>query len=262
MNNVNNTLFIPLFGKALVSKKGIILKDEKAEYIWEKEQFPLKGKSKSKWLAYYMAMRARVFDDWVKEQIELTPDAIVLHIGCGMDSRVERVENHGRAWFDIDFPEVIEKRREYYQESETYRMLEGDLREEAWLKEIPEGANVTVVLEGVCMYLQTAELQSAIKAFEKRFASVKILMDCYTEFGAKMSKYRNPVSEVGVNEVYGVSNPTAVIEGTTCQFIKEHAMTPSALIDELQGMERWLFKKLYGGSIARKLYRMYEYEKV
>ena len=262
MNVVNNTLFIPLFGKSLVSKKGIILKDEKAEYIWEKEQFPLKRKSKSKWLAYYTAMRARVFDDWLKERLELAPDAIVLHIGCGMDSRIERVGNQGRAWFDIDFPEVIEKRREYYRESETYRKLEGDLREETWLEAIPKGANVIVVLEGVSPYLQTPELKSAIKAFEKRFSSVKILMDCYTELGAKLSKYRNPVSEVGVSKVYGVSDPAALIEGTSCQFIKEHAMTPSALIDELQGLERWIFKTLYGGRIARKLYRTYEYERV
>ena len=65
MDGVNQTLYIPLYGKAFVSNKNIILKDEKAEEIWKKEGFPLKGKSKSKWLAYYMAMRAAVYDAWV-----------------------------------------------------------------------------------------------------------------------------------------------------------------------------------------------------
>ena len=37
MDGVNKTLYIPLFGKSYVSKKKIILKDEKAEEIWEKE---------------------------------------------------------------------------------------------------------------------------------------------------------------------------------------------------------------------------------
>ena len=54
MDNVNKTLFIPLYGKALVSKKGIILSDRKAEEIWSEEGFPLKGKSRSKWLAYFL----------------------------------------------------------------------------------------------------------------------------------------------------------------------------------------------------------------
>ena len=48
MNNVNKTLYIPLFGKALVSKKKIILEDKMAEKIWDAEGFALKGKSKSK----------------------------------------------------------------------------------------------------------------------------------------------------------------------------------------------------------------------
>ena len=52
MNNVTRTLYIPLYGKAYVSRKGLFLKDKKAEEIWEAEGFALKGKSKSKWLAY------------------------------------------------------------------------------------------------------------------------------------------------------------------------------------------------------------------
>ena len=60
MNGVNKTLYIPLYGKSYVSRKGIILGDKKAEEIWEAEGFELKGKSKSKWLAYYMGTRSAV----------------------------------------------------------------------------------------------------------------------------------------------------------------------------------------------------------
>ena len=52
MNNVNKTLYIPLYGKSYVSKRGIILNDTKAEEIWQAEGFPLKGKAASKWLAF------------------------------------------------------------------------------------------------------------------------------------------------------------------------------------------------------------------
>ena len=34
MTEVNKTLYIPLYGKAFVSRKGIILRDAKAEEIW------------------------------------------------------------------------------------------------------------------------------------------------------------------------------------------------------------------------------------
>ena len=84
MNSVNKTLYIPLYGKSFVSKKGLFLADKKAEEIWEAEGFSLKGKASSKWLAYYMGVRSAVFDEWVKQQMAAVPNAVVLHIGCGM----------------------------------------------------------------------------------------------------------------------------------------------------------------------------------
>ncbi|MGM9971176.1 MAG: class I SAM-dependent methyltransferase [Anaeroplasmataceae bacterium] len=51
----------------------------------------MKGKSKSKYLSYYMGVRASVFDKWLKNQMMKNLEAVVFHIGCGMDSRVLRV---------------------------------------------------------------------------------------------------------------------------------------------------------------------------
>ena len=114
MNEVNRTLFIPLYGKTQVSEKGIILNDPMAERIWKAEAFPIRGKSKSKWLAYNMAMRARVFDDWTEAMLRENPDALVLHIGCGMDRRCLRVKETYAHWIDADFPEVLSLRKKYY----------------------------------------------------------------------------------------------------------------------------------------------------
>ena len=81
MNNVNKTLYIPLYGKSYVSKKGLFLEDKKAEEIWDTEGFFLHGKSKSKWLAYYLGICSAVFDEWLKRQMTVLPDAVILHIG-------------------------------------------------------------------------------------------------------------------------------------------------------------------------------------
>jgi O-methyltransferase involved in polyketide biosynthesis len=254
MDNVNKTLYIPLYGKSYVSQKGIILRDEKAEEIWTAEGFPLKGKSKSKWLAYYMGMRSAVFDRWLTEKMEATPDAVVLHIGCGMDSRITRVGDRGRLWFDVDFPEVITQRRRYYEETDRYRMLCGDLRENDWLEQIP-GNQAIVILEGISMYVTPEELATAFENLYEHFEQVQILMDCYTEFAAKASKYKNPINDVGVTQVYGLDDP-AILPGYLCR----HEMTPSDLVDQLQGMERKIFRTLYAGKTADKMYRLYEFQ--
>lgn len=259
MNEVNKTLYIPLYGKAYVTKKGILVDDPKAVEIWEAEGFQLKGKSASNWVAYYMGMRAAVFDRWTEEALEKLPGAAVIHIGCGMDSRSLRIKHGDTMWYDVDFPEVIRERRRYYGESDTYKMVCGDVREEAWLAEI-SGKNAIVVMEGVSMYLTPEELKAAMANLYGRFEKLAVLMDCYSEFAAKASKYKNPINDVGVTQVYGMDEPKA-LERSGLTFIGERDMTPEDLVGQLQGMERAVFRRLYAGGMARKLYRLYEYRK-
>lgn len=258
MDSVNKTLYIPLYGKAMVSKKGILLKDPMAEEIWEKEGFELKGKASSKWLAYHMAMRAVAFDDWTKGKLKENPDAVVLHIGCGMDSRNLRVGGENN-WFDIDFPEVIREREKYFEESEHYHMISADMRSEGWKRAIPSGETAIVVMEGVSMYFRPAELEALLRSLAGHFASVHILMDCYSTFAARASKYKNPINEVGVTMVYGMDDPALLAQKTGLTYVQEHAMTPCTLIAQLTAAERVVFSNLYAGRAAGRLYRMYEF---
>lgn len=259
MNSVNKTLYIPLYGKAYVSKKGIILSDKKAEQIWSKERFELKGESKSKWLAYYMGMRSKVFDKWLNQKMDDVKDAVVIHIGCGMDSRVERVGTRGHLWYDVDFPEVIQERKRYYKETSEYRMVASDVRNQEWIKELPQNNPAIIIMEGVSMYLALKELIELLGALQIHFQNIHFLMDCYTTFAARASKYKNPINDVGVTEVHGLDDPK-VLEESGVTFVEEHEMTPQNMINELKGIEKSFFKKFYAGSIAKKMYRLYEYQ--
>ena len=259
MDSVNKTLYIPLYGKNYVSKKGILLTDPKAEEIWQTEGFALKGKSASKWLAYHMGMRSAVFDNWVRQQMERNSDAVILHIGCGMDSRCLRVGAEGRAWFDIDFPEVIGQRQKYFREEKGYRMLAADMREDGWKQEISGGQPAIVVMEGVSMYFRPEELAELLRSLKMHFSRINLLMDVYSTFGAKASRYKNPINDVGVTTVYGMDDPAALAEQTGLRYVQEHEMTPADMIGQLSPVERVIFSKLYAGKVARNIYRLHEF---
>lgn len=259
MDRVNKTLYIPLYGKASVSRQGILLHDPKAEEIWAEAGFPLKGKAKSKWLTYYMGMWAAVFDQWLAAQMEELPKAAVIHIGCGLDSRVCRIGTGGHAWYDVDFPEVIGERRKYYKESSEYHMLGTDVRDTTWLDAIPGGTDAIAVMEGVSMYLRRGELLELLASLARRFGRVALLMDCYTEFAAKASKYKNPVNEVGVTQLYGVDDPRELEQKNGLLFRREHELTPAELIGGLPGGERAFFALLFAGGAAKKIYRLFEF---
>lgn len=261
MNNVNKTLYIPLYGKAYVSNKGLFLEDKKAQEIWEAEGFSLKGKSKSKWLAYYMGIRSAVFDEWLKEKMAAWKDAVVIHMGCGMDSRVLRVGTREHLWYDVDFPEVIKERKRYYEESSYYHMIASDVRQKEWQEVIAKKKEAIIIMEGISMYMDNEALQNLLQDVSGHFEQAVILMDCYTTMAALMSKYKNPINDVGVSTVYGLDDPLQ-LQKEKVVFIKEHNMTPQSYIEQLRGVERSIFAKLYAGNFSKKLYRMYEYKKV
>lgn len=258
MNEVNKTLFIPLYGKSSVSKQHIILRDLDAERIWESEGFPIRGKSKSKWLAYNMAMRARVFDNWTSRMLRKHPKALVLHIGCGLDSRCRRVKAPYRAWVDCDLPDVIEIRKNYFAEGRNYHMQALDASDPAQISMLPESDRAIVILEGLSMYLSAEQLRAFLGALQKKYRMLYILMDVYTQFGAKASKYKNPVNDVGVTKLYGIDDMGDVISGLGMHVVREHSFTPAALVDELAPMDRAFFKVMFTGRLYRKIYRLME----
>ena len=259
MDHVQRTLYIPLYGKSYVSRRGLLLQDPKAEEIWENEGFPLKGKAKSKWLAYNMAMRSVVFDRWTQRQLQACPNAVILHVGCGMDSRCLRVEAKDCQWFDVDFPEVIAARKRYFEETERYHMIGADIRQEDWLARIPGDRTAIIVMEGVSMYLKPEELKAALGRWNNHFKEIRILLDSYTIFAAKATKYKNPIHEVGVKQVYGFDDPKDLEMGTGLSFVGEHSLTPESLIQQLPKREQRFFRVLFAGNLAKRIYRLYEY---
>ena len=257
MDNVNKTLYIPLRGKAYVSSRGFLLSDPDAEAIWNAEGFPLKGKSASKWLAYSMGIRAAVFDRWLRKQLKEIPDAVILHLGCGLDSRCRRVQTDNH-WFDVDFPAVIEERMRYFSESHAYHMIGSDLRED-FLRKIPQGGRAIVVMEGISMYLTAQERRALLQKLSAHFSEVRLLMDTYTAFAAKATKYKNPINDVGVTQVHGFDDPREPTNGAGFVFHQEHDMNPPELIAQLPQKDQKIFRLVYGGKLAQKICRLYEY---
>lgn len=94
----------------------------------------------------------------------------------------------------------------------------------------------------------------------ERFVRVTLLMDCYSVFAARASKYKNPVNEVGVTQLYGVDDPRELETGTGLVFLGEYDLTPPDLVSHLSGFDRDFFRLVFAGNVAKKIYRLYAYE--
>ena len=169
LKNESKTLFIPLLGKAEMSKQNLIIKDLKAEEIVN--NIDLGDIKNSKYLSMYMALRSKIIDDLVNEYINNHFNATVIHLGCGLDSRVLRVNDKYMKWYDVDYKEVIDIRKEYYEENDKYTMISSSILDFSFLDNIKE-SNVLIVLEGVSMYLNEKEVKELLNALQRKFKKI------------------------------------------------------------------------------------------
>jgi methyltransferase (TIGR00027 family) len=138
---------------------------------------------------YLVALRAKQLDDWCADFLTRQPDAVVVHLGCGLDGRAFRLALPPSAlWFDVDRPNVIELRRRVYDDTERYRMIGSSVTDSQWLDQIPTGRPTLVVAEGLLMYLHESEVRQLLQRLTDRFDCGEMLFDTLWPSAPRMSK--------------------------------------------------------------------------
>src|SRR5262249_47760824 len=130
-----------------------------------------------------VALRSAQFDALITDYLNSHPDAVVLHLGCGLHSRAFRIAPEGARWFDVDLPHVIALRRQLYSESETYRMVGSSVADPGWINALPAGGPVLIVAEGLLMYVTPADVSELLHRLVNRFDTGELLADLLSEWG-------------------------------------------------------------------------------
>ena len=260
LNNENKTLFIPLYGKALMSKENLFIKDLKAEQIIN--EIDCSSLKQNKYLSMYLAIRAKILDDLCSKFIAENSNAVIIHLGCGLDSRVLRVNQNYAHWYDIDFPGVISLRNRFFDNSDKYTMIGSKVEEIEWLDNIQSEENALVIAEGLTMYLSEREMQKVLSMIENKFRKSTIIFDAYSKNATILSKIKNPVNQMKATVKWGMDDETDVLAlNQNIRFIGEYLIKPKEEeLERLEKMERYLFENLYCGKVSESLYKIYEFK--
>jgi O-methyltransferase involved in polyketide biosynthesis len=141
LSGVAETLLIPLYNRAMESQRpDAIMKDEKAVALVTKMNYDFDQVRKIRTHEgnkIARIMLTREMDRYARDFLSRHPEAVVVHIGCGLDSRFERVDNSRVEWYDLDLPDVIGLRRKFIgDEGERYHLLGCSVLEDAWLEAV------------------------------------------------------------------------------------------------------------------------------
>jgi len=191
MSGLSETYLAPLYWKAVESQRpDAMIKDEKAVALVTQMSVDFSRVRQIKMNGLLQAMRiifTREMDRYARDFIIRHPDAVVVHIGCGLDSRFERVAEHNGQveWYDLDLPEVIELRRRFIgDEREGYNLLGCSVLEEAWLEVVKVHSQrpFLFLAETVFVYFTVEQVKSLVLRLRDAFPGAELVFDGWKPF--------------------------------------------------------------------------------
>ncbi len=154
-------------------------------------------------------LRNREFDRLTLDFLRRHADAVVVHIGCGLDTRFERLaeRNSLAAWFDLDLPEVIALRRQLIgDERDRYHLLSCSVLEDSWLEIVQAYRHrpFLFLAEGVFMYLESEQVKSLVLALSDRFPGSELVFDAYSPIHVWRHNLQTSTSKISFPTHWGI----------------------------------------------------------
>ncbi len=210
LRGVPETLLIPLWARAMETKRSQpIIYDEKAIEMSEKIDYDF-SKFDGSWLTQVgVAVRTEILDREVKNFICKYPEALIINIGCGLDTRYLRVDNGRILWYDLDLPEAISIRKVFFQENERYKMIAKSVFDDFWMEAILEKAEkrpVLLVAEGVLMYFEENEMIELMGRLVTRFPKAHMLFEMFPRLLVKASGKHETLKKTDARVKWGLKN--------------------------------------------------------
>jgi len=180
ITDIPETMLIPLYCKAAETKlERPIIRDQKAIDIVGRIDYDFLKFNKV-WMSQLgVAIRTEILDREVRRFIEKHKNAVIINLGCGLDTRLERLKDTDFfRWYDLDVPEAIELRRHFFEETLSNRFIAKSVFDFSWIDEVAsKGTSILFVAEGLFMYFKEDDLKLLFSRLIQHFPGAEILLE-------------------------------------------------------------------------------------
>jgi O-methyltransferase involved in polyketide biosynthesis len=206
LSGVQETLLIPLAIRANETRRPRArIHDFKAVEIIE--ALKLDTAKYDKFMSHEgVVARTILFDEAMKYYLKKYPRAVCISIGCGLDSRFSRVDNGMLTWYDLDLPEVIYVRKQFFPEQERVYFIAKSALDPSWPREIKKDGKAIILIEGVLMYFKEEAVRQLLQMIKDNFDDAVLLAELMSPIPAKNSKLHDTVKNTGATFQWGVKS--------------------------------------------------------
>lgn len=224
LSGVPETMLQTVYARAKESSGRGAIHDAKAEEIIEKLDYDFSLANKDTAMHSGVIARTIVLDRMTKEWLASHPDAVVVNIACGLDTRCYRMSGNAH-WYNLDLPETMAVREKLLPESGTISQIAMSAMED-WGSEISEqNVQVLIVIEGLTMYLNAKDVQQIFAVISSRFSQATIFVETMNPMIVKRFKEKS-IEGSHAKFTWGIKNGKALAELLPgFRFMEEHSLT-------------------------------------
>ncbi|HEY9305893.1 MAG TPA: class I SAM-dependent methyltransferase [Mycobacterium sp.] len=213
LSGAPQTMLATLYAKALDADfEKPILGDRFAKEIVERIDYDWKKTTITPRRTSSITSRTAHFDAWANQFLAAHPQAVVVHVGCGLDARFFRLRpGPGVEWYDVDYPEVAALRTQLYPAAEHYHVVAASVTDAGWLADIPADRPVLMLGEGLTMYLTEQEGTALLRRVVGHFSSGELQFDAFNWLGIKSQVLNTVVRRSGSTLRWAINMPDDII---------------------------------------------------
>jgi O-methyltransferase involved in polyketide biosynthesis len=260
------TMLATLYGKALdADAPQPILGDQYAKDAVARIDYDWETTSINARRAPSVAIRSLHFDNWARQFLAVHDaaknPAVVLHIGCGLDARVYRLDPaQGVRWYDIDYPDVIALREQVYPGRGNYQMLRASVTDPSWLAEIPADSPTLLIGEGLTPYLTRDGGLALLRRVVDRFPSGELQFDAYSRFGIRTQAINPVVRRSGSTLRWAINGPGDIVDAVPgVRLLVCESVFESDTFGLLSPVNRWMGRAMAAVPPLRTLAQYHRY---
>jgi O-methyltransferase involved in polyketide biosynthesis len=134
-------------------------------------------------LVVHVALRAKRYDTYAREFLKRFPEGIVVNIGCGLDFRFLRVDNGHVTFYDLDLPEIIDMKKDFFVETDRYHFIASSVLDYGWMAAVARHKGPFLFMaEGVFMYLDGDDVRSLVLKLQMEFPGSELVCEVFNSF--------------------------------------------------------------------------------
>jgi O-methyltransferase involved in polyketide biosynthesis len=214
LSGAPQTMLATLYAKALdTDLDAPILGDRHARKIVERIDYDWSKTSITARNSPSVTIRSAHFDDWAREFLAANPRAVVLHLGCGLDSRYWRLAPGSEVeWYDIDYPDVAELAGTLFPAAGSHHhIVAASVTDPGWLANIPPDRPTLMIGEGLTMYLTEQDGIALLRRLVDRFTSGELQFDAFNRLAIKSQWMNTVVRRSGATLHWGIDRPDDIL---------------------------------------------------